>query len=134
MNNQELDPWLVKIGNQNTSGYQEPIEMHVDVGMVLHELQQAGIELTQDGLPTFVSAEVRSDLRALEAYLTILRHTISRPPPRLRRAFLGLYLKTHQSWTPPRPQWVWSKIESIATSQGSLVIRGTCGRLAEAAS
>lgn len=108
-----VDPCHVVAGSSGNRGVEHDIEVEVDAGVVLHELQECDVEVAEDTLQDFVATDARSEL-GRDAYLSFARFVVHPLPPMsgLRHTIT--------------PKWVWVETTSVVVEDGLVKFRGRC--------
>jgi hypothetical protein len=107
------DPCHVIAGSSASGGAQQGIEIEIDERVVLHELQQCEVAVTEDTLRDFVAADARSE-QGREAYIIFARFIMSPVPP-----LSGLrHIVT--------PRWAWVETTQVTVDNGVVKFRGRC--------
>jgi hypothetical protein len=108
-----VDPCQVIAGPSAREGVRHDIEIAIDARVVLHELQQCEIDVTEDSLLDFVATDARGE-PGRDGYLTITRFVIHPLPP-----LSGL----RHTIT---PRWAWTETAQVAIDDGLVKFRGRC--------
>jgi hypothetical protein len=122
--NEEVDPWTVAVNLAAPSdSSHRPARLTIDAVMLLHELQQAGVDVSRSSLGDFVSRDLAKNPQvALEAYLGIVRQALFPAT----RSFLGLI--TRQRTEDAR--WVWVKTGDVSADEDAVTIVGLVNSIA----
>jgi hypothetical protein len=107
------DPCQVIAGPSASAGDQHDIEVEIDARVVLHELQQCEVDVTQDTLRDFVATDARSE-QGRDAYITFARFIIGPVAP-----LSGV----HHAIT---PRWIWTETTAVVVDDGLVKFRGRC--------
>jgi hypothetical protein len=107
-----VDPCCVIAGSCNRNGEQE-IDVELDSAVVLHELQEWGINVTEDSLRDFVSTDSRTE-PGREAYITFARFIVHplTPLSGLRHTIVA--------------KWAWVETTSVSLEDALVKFRGRC--------
>ena len=89
------------------------IEVEIDARVVLHELQQCGVDVTSDTLSDFVTADAANE-QGRDAYITFARFIICPVPP----------LSGVQHVITPK--WIWTETTGVAVHDGLVKFKGRC--------
>lgn len=116
-----VDPCSVISGS--TAGAPSPheIEVHIAAGILLHELQQCGVEVSEHTLQEFVAADARGE-NGRDAYLIIASFIIS-PLPR-QKFFLGVFRPRHPARHTLTPRWAWTEISGVQLREDRIIFSG----------
>jgi hypothetical protein len=109
----DTDPCHVIGGCSEGKGSQVEIEVEIDARVVLHELQQCGVDVTPDTLRNFVAKDVLNE-HARDAYITFARFIICPVPPLSGVQHVVL------------PKWVWTDTTAVAVDDGLVKFKGIC--------
>mgnify|MGYP000965499767 CR=1 FL=1 len=105
------DPCHVIVGPAAREAAQQDIEIEIDERVVLHELRECGVAVTEDSLRDFVAGDALSE-KGREAYITFARF-IMRPLPPLS----GL----RHTIT---PKWSWVETTNVTVDSGVVRLKG----------
>jgi hypothetical protein len=100
-------------GPSGSKGVQQDIEIEIDARVVLHELQECEVDVTEDTLRDFVAGDARGE-PGRDAYMTFARFVIHPLPP-----LSGL----RHTIT---PRWAWVETTHVAVDDGLVKFRGRC--------
>lgn len=115
-----VDPWLIATTDSATTPAPQAIELRIAILIVLHELHECDVEVSEETLAEFVSSDLanaRDKTKAMRAYLDFARGSLP------RRKVLGLFVKKA---TEPAPLWFWNQIGNVSLERECLVIKGRC--------
>ena len=102
-----VDSASVVSGLPDASHPQHHIEVQVGANVLLHELQQCGVSVSEETLHGFLVSDAR-DERGRSAYLTIAR-AVAAEPGRL----------------PSDPRWRWTGTSDVQLQDGVVTFSGT---------
>jgi hypothetical protein len=110
---QPTNPCHVIAGPSTTGDVRHDIQVEIDPKVVLHELQQCGVNVVEDTLRDFVAADATSEA-GRTGYLTFARFVI-RPVPPLPGARHAI-----------TPKWTWVETSEVALDEGVIKLSGRC--------
>ena len=116
-----VDPCSVIAASPSAASSEHTIEVCIPTAILLHELQQSGVDVSERTLADFVAADAR-DERARDGYLTIARFVIA-PLPRQRR-FLGIFALPSRAHHVIAPRWAWTESSGAEYHGDTIVLSG----------
>lgn len=117
----DVDPVAVDAGTLVETGLQHQIEVQIDAGVLIFELQQAGVEVTKDTIVEFCSRDAK-DVRARAAYLCIARQLVStKKQVGLLFRLFGFRMSTAK---PSTPKWIWTESLNVRPHAEMIVFSG----------
>jgi hypothetical protein len=116
-----VDPCNVIAGSPAGLLSGHDIEVHIAAKILLHELQQCGVEVSEHTLRDFVATDAR-DERARDTYLTIARFVIS-PLPR-QKFFLGVFRPRNPARHTLTPRWAWTEASGVQLRDDTIILSG----------
>ncbi len=116
-----VDPCSVIAGSPAGALSPYEIEVHIGARILLHELQQCGVEVSEHTLRDFVVADAR-DEQARDSYLTIARFLVS-PLPR-QKFFLGVFRPRNPARHVLTPKWAWTEISDLQLRGDRIIFSG----------
>lgn len=121
------NPWLVGINFKSTSTSPRPVELQLDLSILIFEMKQCGVPITKDTARQFVADDIKDHgTQALDGYLRIVRYVLNPPPRRKNFGWFARMFTKPPKWTPPQPHWDWTSVTDINLSGEALVIKGCC--------
>jgi hypothetical protein len=108
----EVDPCHV-IATTMEDGSHHDIEVCIGVKMLVHELQQCGVAVSEANLCEFAAADARSE-KGRHGYLTISRYVIAR----LQQLSGDRYTIT--------PRWIWTETRDVVVRDKVIRFVGKC--------
>ena len=108
-----VDPCSVIAGSLGDESARQEIDIEIDAQVVLHELQECGIDVTEDGLRDFVSTDSRTE-PGREGYITFARFIVHplTPLSGLRHTIVA--------------KWAWVETTSVSLDGALVKFRGRC--------
>ena len=106
-----VDPYDVTGVEQSVLGTPHEIEVHIAASILLHELQESDVDVSETTLRDFVATDSQNP-RAREAYLRIARAIAWHSSRGQQRAVV--------------PRWVWQVIEDVQSRDGIIRLVGRC--------
>ena len=127
LNGQPVDPWLVGIDFACQPTSTQPAQLRIGVPIVIFELKQYEVIVTQDTLVRFVADNIKNHgAEALDVYLMIVRYSVNRPPRRKSYGWFARMFTKAPKWEPPKPKWNWTIVNDVGIENDTLVISGLC--------
>lgn len=129
---QPVNPWLVGIDLSAQTSPFRSVELDLDLEILIFEMKQYGVMLTKESVRQFVSDDIKDHReKALDVYLSAVRCILNPPPRRKNFGWFARMLTSPPKWTPPAPNWKWTRVTEISLSdQDALVIKGECCEIA----
>jgi hypothetical protein len=106
-----VDPFEVTGVEQRVLGTPHEIEVQIATSVLLHELQECDLDVSETTLRDFVATDSQA-ARAREAYLSIARAVAS-------HSSLG-------QQKPVAPRWVWHETEDVQSWDSMITLVGKC--------
>jgi len=125
-----VDPCCVIAGSPARASSTHEIEVHIAAGILLRELQQCGVEVSEQTLRDFVAADARNE-GARDGYLTIARFVVS-PLPR-QKFSLGVFRPRNSARHVLTPKWAWTEISDVHLREDRIIFSGRATSLCPAA-
>ena len=108
-----VDAYEVTGVDQSVLGTLHEIEVQIAASVLLHELQESDVDVSDTTLRDFVATDSQ-DARVREAYLSIARAIASHSSGGQRR--------------PVVPRWVWQETEDVQSRDGMITLVGNAER------
>ena len=117
-----VDPCSVIAGSHAEAPAEHHIEIQIEAKILLHELQQFGVEVSEQTLREFVATDAR-DERARDAYLMITRCIVA-PLPQ-QKLSLGILRPRNPARHTLAPRWKWTETADVQFRDNTIIFSGS---------